>query len=183
MGELLAAQAPVDADLVMPVPESGIPAAQGFSQASGTPYGDGLVKNRYVGRTFIQPNQIMRDQGVKLKLNPIIENIAGKRLVVCDDSIVRGSTLRQIVSLLREAGAKEVHLRISSPPYRWPCYYGMDTYDRSELIASYLTVGEIRDYVGANSLEYLELDRLITATGVPKGSFCTACFTGNTPCR
>lgn len=181
MGELLAAQAPVDADLVMPVPESGIPAAQGFSQASGTPYGDGLVKNRYVGRTFIQPNQIMRDQGVKLKLNPIIENIAGKRLVVCDDSIVRGSTLRQIVSLLREAGAKEVHLRISSPPYRWPCYYGMDTYDRSELIASYLTVGEIRDYVGANSLEYLELDRLITATGVPKGSFCSACFTGEYP--
>lgn len=181
MGELLATQSPVPADLVMPVPESGIPAAQGYSQASGIPYGDGLVKNRYVGRTFIQPNQLMRDQGVKLKLNPIIENIAGKRLVVCDDSIVRGSTLRQIVSLLREAGASEVHLRISSPPYRWPCYYGMDTYDRSELIASYLTVGEIRDYVGANSLEYLELDRLISATGVPKGSLCTACFTGEYP--
>lgn len=181
MGELLAAQAPARADLVMPVPESGIPAAQGFSRASGIPYGDGLVKNRYVGRTFIQPNQIMRDQGVKLKLNPIIENIEGKRLVVCDDSIVRGSTLRQIVSLLRDAGATEVHLRVSSPPYKWPCFYGMDTYDRSELIASYLSMGEICDYVGADSLEYLELDRLITATGVPKGGFCTACFTGDYP--
>lgn len=181
MGELLARQASAKADVVMPVPESGIPAAQGFSRASGIPYVDGLVKNRYVGRTFIQPNQIMRDQGVKLKLNPIIENIRGKRLVVCDDSIVRGSTLRQIVTLLREAGASEVHLRISSPPYRWPCFYGMDTYDRSELIASFLSVSEVCDYVGADSLEYLELDRLITATGAPKGGFCTACFSGDYP--
>jgi amidophosphoribosyltransferase len=181
MGELLASQAPVDADLVMPVPESGIPAAQGFSRASGIPYGDGLVKNRYVGRTFIQPNQIMRDLGVRIKLNPLTENIAGKRLVVCDDSIVRGSTTRQIVSLLRSAGAIEVHLRISSPPYKWPCYFGMDTYNRSELIAANLSKVDIAEYLGADSLEYLELENLIRATGVPSESFCTACFTGTYP--
>jgi amidophosphoribosyltransferase len=181
MGELLALQAPVDADLVMPVPESGIPAAQGYSRASGIPYGDGLVKNRYVGRTFIQPNQIMRDLGVRIKLNPLTENIAGKRLVVCDDSIVRGSTTRQIVSLLKQAGAKEVHLRISSPPYKWPCYFGMDTYNRSELIAASLSKSEIASYLGADSLEYIELDNLLKATGLRADSFCTACFTGNYP--
>jgi len=181
MGELLAKQAPAHADLVMPVPESGIPAAQGFSRASGIPYGDGLVKNRYVGRTFIQPNQIMRDLGVRIKLNPLTENISGKRLVVCDDSIVRGSTTRQIVSLLRQAGAVEIHLRISSPPYRWPCYFGMDTYNRSELIAASLSKLDIAEYLGADSLEYLELDNLIAATGVPPDSFCMACFTGNYP--
>ncbi len=181
MGELLAAQAPVEADLVMPVPESGIPAAQGFSRASGIPYGDGLVKNRYVGRTFIQPNQILRDMGVRIKLNPLTENIRGKRLVVCDDSIVRGSTTRQIVSLLRNAGALEVHLRISSPPYKWPCFFGMDTYDRSELIAANLSKVEIAEYLGADSLEYLELSSLVQATGVPANSFCTACFTGEYP--
>ncbi len=181
MGELLAEQSPTDADLVMPVPESGIPAAQGYSRASGIPYGDGLVKNRYVGRTFIQPNQIMRDLGVRVKLNPLTENIKGKRLVVCDDSIVRGSTTRQIVSLLRNAGAREVHLRISSPPYKWPCYFGMDTYNRSELIAASLSKTEIAEYLGADSLEYLDLANLIKATGVPSGSFCTACFTGAYP--
>lgn len=181
MGELLAEQAPVDADLVMPVPESGIPAAQGYSRASGIPYGDGLVKNRYVGRTFIQPNQIMRDMGVRIKLNPLTENIKGRRLVVCDDSIVRGSTTRQIVTLLKQSGASEVHLRISSPPYKWPCYYGMDTYDRSELIAANLSKTEICEYLGADSLEYLELSRLVQATGVPPESFCTACFTGRYP--
>ncbi|MGH9004954.1 MAG: amidophosphoribosyltransferase, partial [Acidimicrobiia bacterium] len=139
MGEELARQAPVPADMVMPVPESGVPAAQGFARASGVPYGDGLVKNRYVGRTFIQPNQMLRGMGVRLKLNPLPENIAGKRLVVVDDSIVRGTTTRQIVSMLREAGAAEVHMRISSPPYRWPCFFGMDTSRRSELLAADLS--------------------------------------------
>ena len=160
MGEELARQAPVDADMVMPVPESGIPAAQGYARASGIPYGDGLVKNRYVGRTFIQPSQQLRGVGVRLKLNPLPENIRGKRLVVVDDSIVRGTTTRQVVAMLREAGAAEVHFRVSSPPYRWPCFYGMDTGRRSELLAADLSVGEIRDYLNVDSLAYLELDRL-----------------------
>lgn len=181
MGEELARQSPVAADMVMPVPESGVPAAQGFARASGVPYGDGLVKNRYVGRTFIEPNQQLRGLGVRLKLNPLVENIAGKRLVVVDDSIVRGTTTRQIVAVLREAGATEVHLRVSSPPYRWPCFYGMDTSRRSELLAADLSVGEIREYLGADSLSYLELPRLIAATGAPPSSFCTACLTGDYP--
>jgi amidophosphoribosyltransferase len=181
MGEELARQAPVPADMVMPVPESGVPAAQGFARASGVPYGDGLVKNRYVGRTFIQPNQMLRGMGVRLKLNPLPENIAGKRLVVVDDSIVRGTTTRQIVSMLREAGAAEVHMRVSSPPYRWPCFFGMDTSRRSELLAADLSVGEIREYLGVDSLAYLELPRLLAATGAPPTSFCTACLTGNYP--
>jgi amidophosphoribosyltransferase len=181
MGEELARQAPVPADMVMPVPESGVPAAQGFARASGISYGDGLVKNRYVGRTFIQPNQQLRGMGVRLKLNPLVENIAGKRLVVVDDSIVRGTTTRQIVAMLREAGATEVHLRVSSPPYRWPCFYGMDTSRRSELLAADLSVGEICDYLGADSLAYLELPRLIAATGAAPSSFCTACLTGDYP--
>jgi amidophosphoribosyltransferase len=181
MGEQLARQAPVDADMVMPVPESGIPAAQGYAAASGIPYGDGLVKNRYVGRTFIQPNQQLRRAGVRLKLNPLPEAIAGKRLVVVDDSIVRGTTTREVVAMLREAGATEVHFRVSSPPYRWPCFYGMDTGRRSELLAADMTVGEIRNYLGVDSLAYLELDRLIAATGAPPGAFCTACLTGDYP--
>ena len=181
MGEELARQAPVAADMVMPVPESGIPAAQGFARAAGIPYGDGLVKNRYVGRTFIQPNQKLRGLGVRLKLNPLPENIAGKRLVVVDDSIIRGTTTRQIVSMLREAGAAEVHMRVSSPPYRWPCFYGMDTSRRSELLAADLSVGEIREYLGVDSLAYLELPRLLAATGAPPTSFCTACLTGHYP--
>ena len=181
MGEELARQAPVAADMVMPVPESGVPAAQGFARAAGIPYGDGLVKNRYVGRTFIQPDQKLRGMGVRLKLNPLVENIAGKRLVVVDDSIVRGTTTRQIVQMLREAGAVEVHLRVSSPPYRWPCFYGMDTSRRSELLAADLSVGEIRDYLGADSLAYLELPRLVAATGAPPSSFCTACLSGEYP--
>lgn len=181
MGEELARQAPVPADMVMPVPESGVPAAQGFARASGVPYGDGLVKNRYVGRTFIQPNQMLRGMGVRLKLNPLPENIAGKRLVVVDDSIVRGTTTRQIVSMLREAGAAEVHMRVSSPPYRWPCFFGMDTSRRSELLAADLSVGEIREYLGVDSLAYLELPRLLAATGAPPTSFCTACLTGIYP--
>jgi amidophosphoribosyltransferase len=181
MGEELARQAPVEADMVMPIPESGIPAAQGYAHAAGTPYGDGLVKNRYVGRTFIQPSQQLRGQGVRLKLNPLPENIRGKRLVVVDDSIVRGTTTRQVVQMLREAGASEVHFRVSSPPYRWPCFYGMDTGRRSELLAADMSVGEIRDYLGVDSLAYLELDRLLAATGASPESFCTACLSGDYP--
>jgi amidophosphoribosyltransferase len=181
MGEELARQAPIAADMVMPVPESGIPAAQGYARQSGIPYGDGLVKNRYVGRTFISPTPAMRGTGVRVKLNPLVENIRGKRLVVIDDSIVRGTTTRQIVAMLRESGAREVHLRISSPPYRWPCFYGMDTSRRSELLAADLSVGEIRDYLDADSLSYLELDRLVRATGGAEGSFCTACLSGRYP--
>lgn len=180
MGRVLAEQAPIDADLVVPVPDSGIPAAQGFAAESGIPYGDGLVKNRYVGRTFIAPTQEMRDRAIRMKLNPLPEVIEGKRLVVIDDSIVRGSTTRKLVRLLREAGAAEVHLRISSPPYRWPCYFGMDTGQRSELIAANMSVGEIRDYIGADSLAYLDIDGLLHAAG-EGGGFCTACLTGEYP--
>jgi amidophosphoribosyltransferase len=181
MGEALARQAPVDADMVMPIPESGIPAAQGYARAAGIPYGDGLVKNRYVGRTFIQPNQKQRGQGVRLKLNPLPENIRGKKLVVVDDSIVRGTTTKQVVQMLREAGAAEVHFRVSSPPYKWPCSYGMDTGSRSELLAADMSVGEIRDFLGVDSLAYLELDRLTAATGASSDSFCTACLSGRYP--
>jgi len=189
MGEQLAEQSPLPADtawparpaLVMPVPESGVPAAQGFARASGIPYGDGLVKNRYIGRTFIAPSQDLRSLGVRMKLNPLRENIAGKRLVVVDDSIVRGTTTRAVVAMLRQAGAAEVHLRIMSPPYRWPCFYGMDTGNRGELLAANLTVEEIRSYVDADTLSYLTLDRLLTATGAPGSGFCTACLTGNYP--
>ena len=181
MGEELARQAPVEGDLVMPVPESGIPAAQGYARVSGVPYGDGLVKNRYVGRTFIQPSQGLRTSSVRLKLNPLPENIRGKRLIVVDDSIVRGTTTRQVVAMLREAGATEVHFRVSSPPYKWPCFYGMDTGSRSELLAADLSVGDIADYLKVDSLAYLDLDRLTRATGVRPESFCTGCLTGNYP--
>src|SRR5215831_17755610 len=181
MGEELARQAPVDADMVMPVPESGVPAAQGYARASGIAYGDGLVKNRYVGRTFIQPSQQLRGAGVRMKLNPLPENIRGKRLVVVDDSIVRGTTTKQVIAMLREAGAAEVHFRVSSPPYRWPCFYGMDTGRRGELLAADLSVGEIRDYLGVDSIAYLELGRLTHATGAPGDAFCTACLSGHYP--
>jgi amidophosphoribosyltransferase len=181
MGELLAEQAPVEADMVMGVPESGIPAAEGYARASGIPFGQGLVKNRYVGRTFINPSQDMRALGVRMKLNPLRENLVGKRVVVIDDSIVRGTTQKQLVRMLREAGATEVHLRISSPPVRWPCFYGIDTGDRGELLAANLTVDEIRDYVNADSLAYLDLDRLHVATGAGGAGFCNACFTGDYP--
>jgi amidophosphoribosyltransferase len=181
MGEELARQAPAVADMVMPVPESGVPAAQGYARASGIPYGDGFTKNRYVGRTFIQPSQQQRGANVRVKLNPLRDNIRGKRLVVVDDSIVRGTTTRQIIALLREAGATEVHFRVSSPPYRWPCFYGLDTGKRSELLAADLSVGEIADYLGVDSLAYLDLDRLVAATGSPREAFCTACFTGEYP--
>ena len=181
MGEELARQAPCVADMVMPVPESGVPAAQGYARESGIPYGDGFVKNRYVGRTFIQPSQKQRGSGVRVKLNPLRENLKGKRVVVVEDSIVRGTTTRQIISVLREAGATEVHFRVSSPPYRWPCFYGLDTGKRSDLLAADMSVGEIADYLGVDSLAYLDLDRLVAATGSPFDAFCTACFSGDYP--
>ncbi|MER3453364.1 MAG: amidophosphoribosyltransferase [Acidimicrobiia bacterium] len=181
MGEQLAHQAPVAADMVMGVPESGIPAAEGYARAGGIPYGQGLVKNRYIGRTFIAPSQEMRAIGVRMKLNPIRENIAGKRLVVVDDSIVRGTTQRSIVRMLREVGAAEVHLRICMPPIAWPCFYGMDFPTRGELIAAQMEVGEIAAYLGVDSLAYLDLDRLLFATGAPASGFCTACLTGEYP--
>ena len=181
MGEQLAEQAPVDADLVMGVPESGIPAAEGYARKSGIPFGQGLVKNRYIGRTFIAPNQEMRALGVRMKLNPLRDNIAGRRLIVVDDSIVRGTTTRAMVSMLREAGAAEVHMRVSSPPYKWPCFYGMDTGTRGELLAANMSVDEIREYLNVDSLSYLTLDRLLSATGAVGAGFCDACLTGNYP--
>jgi amidophosphoribosyltransferase len=189
MGMALAEQAPLAPDahgrvadaMVVPVPESGVPAAQGYAEASGIPYGDGFVKNRYIGRTFIAPTQELRTNAVRMKLNPLTENVVGKRLVVVDDSIVRGTTSRAMVGMLRDAGAAEVHLRIMSPPYRWPCFYGMDTGDRSELIANNLTVDEIRDFLGADSLAYLTLDGVVAATGAVGAGFCSACLTGEYP--
>lgn len=181
MGRSLSEEHPVDADVIVPVPESGIPAAQGFAAASGIPYTDGLVKNRYIGRTFIEPSQMLRDQGIRLKLNPIPENLEGKRVALVDDSIVRGSTTRKLVAIVREAGATEVHLRVSSPPYRWPCFYGMDTSDRSTLIAARKDVDEIREHLDADSLGYLSLDGLMGATGVADAGFCTACLSGVYP--
>jgi amidophosphoribosyltransferase len=181
MGRTLSQEHPIDADVIVPVPESGIPAAQGFAAASGIPYADGLVKNRYVGRTFIEPTQMLRDQGIRLKLNPIPENLKGKSVVLVDDSIIRGSTTRQLVQMVREAGAKKVHLRVSSPPYRWPCFYGMDTADRSTLIAANMEIEEIREHLGADSLGYLSLEGLLEATGVADAGFCTACLSGDYP--
>jgi amidophosphoribosyltransferase len=181
MGRLLAREQPADADMVIAVPQTGHSAAQGYAETSGIPYGDGLIKNTYVGRTFIQPSQSLRDRGVKLKLNPLPDSIRGKRLVVVDDSIVRGTTTRQIVQALREAGAAEIHIRITCPPIQWPCFYGIDMSTRHELIASDLAVEEIRAFVGADSLGYLSLEALVSATGSPKADFCRACFDGEYP--
>ena len=181
MGRIMARETPVDADLVIAVPTTGHSAAQGYSEVTGIPYGDGLYKNQYVGRTFIQPSQTLRDRGVKLKLNPLPDSIRGKRLVVVDDSIVRGTTTKQIVSALREAGATEVHIRITCPPVKWPCFYGIDMPTRQELIGADLTVEEIRAYVGADSLGYLSQEGMIEATGRPADSFCAACFDGEYP--
>ncbi len=181
VGRRLAAEHPVEADLVIPTPESGTPAAIGYAEASGIPYGQGLVKNSYVGRTFIQPSQTIRQLGIRLKLNPLREAIEGKRLIVVDDSIVRGNTQRAIVSMLRDAGASEVHVRISSPPVAWPCFYGIDFATRAELIAGNLSVEEIRDSIGADSLGYVSLDELISATRIAKDRLCRACFDGVYP--
>jgi amidophosphoribosyltransferase len=181
MGRRLAAEHPVEADLVIPVPESGTPAAVGYAQASGIPYGQGLVKNAYVGRTFIQPSQTIRQLGIRLKLNPLREVIRGRRLVVVDDSIVRGNTQRALVRMLREAGAAEVHVRISSPPVTWPCFYGIDFATRAELIATGLGVDDVRTSIGADSLGYISLEGMIEATRQPRERLCTACFTGSYP--
>jgi len=181
IGAQLAREAPAEADLVIPVPESGTPAAIGYAKESGIPFGLGLVKNSYVGRTFIQPSQTIRQLGIRLKLNPLREIIEGKRIVVVDDSIVRGNTQRAIVRMLREAGAREIHVRISSPPVKWPCYYGIDFATKAELIANGLEVEEIRRSIGADSLAYVSLDGLISATQVPSERLCSACFTGEYP--
>jgi amidophosphoribosyltransferase len=181
MGKHLAEEAPVDADIVIPVPDSGVPAAIGFAEESGIPFGEGLIKNRYIGRTFIQPSQSIRQLGVRLKLNPLTPVIAGKRLVVVDDSIVRGTTSRKIVEILKEAGAREVHVRVSSPQIKYPCFYGIDTADRNELIASRLNVEEVRDFLGADSLHHLSMDNLVKSCRASKDSFCTACFDGHYP--
>jgi len=182
MGERLAAEAPADADLVLPIPDSGTPAAVGFARASGIPFSEGLIKNRYVGRTFIQPDQGLREQGIRLKFNPLDE-VARKRLVVVDDSIVRGNTTRQIVQMLFDAGAAEVHLRVSSPPIVGPCFYGIDFADERELVAASRTVEEVREFVGATSLAYLSLEGLTDATGQPGSALCRACLTGEYPTR
>jgi len=181
MGEELAAEAPADADMVMGVPDSGIPAAVGFAAASGVPFGEGLAKNRYVGRTFISPSQTIRQQGIKLKLNPLKHAIKGKRLIVVDDSIVRGNTTKKLVALLREAGAAEVHMRITSPPVVWPCFYGIDTDTQDQLIGAMKSVEEIREHIGADSLAYLSLPAMVRAAGAPAESFCLACFDGEYP--
>jgi amidophosphoribosyltransferase len=182
MGERLAAEAPADADLVMPIPDSGTPAAVGFSRASGIPYSEGLIKNRYVGRTFIEPDQGLREQGIKLKFNPLAE-VAHKRLVIVDDSIVRGSTMKQLVAMLFEAGAAEVHVRISSPPVVSPCFYGIDMADEQQLPAASRSVDEVRELVGATSLHYLSVDGMQAATRLPEESVCRACFTRSYPTR
>lgn len=181
MGRRLAKEAPVDADLVIPTPESGTPAAVGYAEASGIPYGSGLVKNSYVGRTFIQPSQTIRQLGIRLKLNPLKEVIRGKRLVVVDDSIVRGNTQRALVRMLREAGAAEVHVRISSPPVKWPCFFGIDFATRAELIANGMSVEEIGTSLGADSLAYISLDAMVEATTIAKPNLCRACFDGEYP--
>jgi len=181
MGHMLAQQAPAEADMVIGIPETGIPHAIGFAQVSGIPFGEGFIKNRYIHRTFIAPGQKLRELGVRMKLRPLRESIAGKRLVVVDDSIVRGTTTGPEIELLREAGAREVHLRINCPPLKWPCFYGIDTSARSELIGSRLTVPEICEHVGADSLAYLNMKNLITAVGLPKSNFCTACFDNQYP--
>ncbi|CAM06283.1 amidophosphoribosyltransferase [Saccharopolyspora erythraea NRRL 2338] len=181
IGRKLAAEHPVEADLVIPVPESGTPAAIGYAQASGIPYGNGLVKNAYVGRTFIQPSQTIRQLGIRLKLNPLREVIRGKRLVVVDDSIVRGNTQRALVRMLREAGAIEVHVRIASPPVKWPCFYGIDFASRAELIANGLDLDGVRRSIGADSLGHVSLDGLIAATEQPRTRLCAACFDGEYP--
>jgi amidophosphoribosyltransferase len=182
MGEALAREAPVEADLVMPVPDSGTPAAIGFARASGIPFSEGLIKNRYVGRTFIQPDQGLREQGIKLKFNPLAE-VAEKRVVVVDDSIVRGTTMRQLVAMLRDAGATEVHVRVSSPPIVSPCFYGIDFGDDRQLVAADQTIEDTRRQIGATSLAHLSLDGVQEATAQPGSELCRACFTSKYPTR
>jgi amidophosphoribosyltransferase len=182
MGERLAAEAPVDAELVIAIPDSGTPAAIGYSKASGIPFNEALIKNRYVARTFIQPDQAMREQGIRIKFNPLDE-VAGKRIVVVDDSIVRGNTMRQLVAMLLEAGAADVHVRISSPPVVSPCFYGIDMADEDELAAAHRSVEEMRVLIGATSLHYLSVEGMQAATQLPEDSVCRACFTREYPTR
>jgi len=181
MGRHLALEAPVEADLVIPVPDTGMPAAIGYANATGIPYAEGLIKNRYVYRTFIQPDDELRQRGIRMKLNPLTSIIKGKRLVVVDDSIVRANTTTKLVDMLMSAGAKEVHLRISSPPIKYPCFYGIDMATRAELIAANMSVDDIRRKVGATTLHYLTLEGLQASTGLPETQFCRACFTGDYP--
>jgi len=181
LGQQLAKENPVEADLVIGVPDSGVPAAIGFSQATGIAFGEGLIKNRYVGRTFIQPTQHMRELGIKMKLNPLKDVLTGKRLVIVDDSIVRGTTSRKIVQALRDAGAKEVHMRISSPPVTHPCFYGIDTDSQDQLIAATKSIAEIQAQIGVDSLAYLSWEGMLEATRQDPNSFCSACFTGDYP--
>lgn len=182
-GKILAKEAPVAADMVVAVPDSGTSAAIGFAQSTGIAYGEALIKNRYIGRTFIAPEQKIREQNVKMKFNPMKEVVMGKRIVIVDDSIVRGTTMKKIVDVLRSCGAKKIHLRICSPPIRWPCFFGVDTPERKQLIASRKSVSEIRKFIGADTLHYLSLSGLIKASGQPKDSLCSACFSGNYPMK
>ena len=181
MGRIIAQEAPVQADLVLGVPDSGVPPAMGYAHESGIPYADGIVKNRYVGRTFIEPTQAMRQLGIRLKLNPLPSVIAGKRLVVIDDSIVRGNTSKKLVDMLREAGATEVHLRIVSPEVLWPCFYGIDTDTRDQLIAANMTNEEMRAFIGADSLAFISLQGLRDSIQANHDGFCEACFSGEYP--
>jgi amidophosphoribosyltransferase len=180
MGELLAGQSHVPADIVMGVPDSGVPAAEGYAKASGIPFGYGLVKNRYIGRTFIAPDQDKRAASVRRKLNPLRENIEGQRLIVVDDSIVRGTTTQALVKMLRDAGAEEVHLRISSPPFMWPCYFGIDTPTRDDLLAANHSLDEMNEFIGSDTLEFITLENLRSAIQLD-GECCDACLTGNYP--
>src|SRR5207244_8005835 len=179
-GKRLAEESPAEADLVMPIPAAGTPAAIGFSRASGIPFSEGVIKNRYVGRTFIQPDQRLREQGVKLKFNPLAE-VAGKRVVAIDDSIIRGTTTRKIVRMLFDAGAAEVHVRVSAPPIIGQCYYGIDLADPAEMVASDMTVDEVREHIGATSLAYLSHEGLVEATRRPASELCRPCLTGDSP--
>ncbi|MGB5914070.1 MAG: amidophosphoribosyltransferase, partial [Phormidesmis sp.] len=181
IGQRLAKEAPADVDLVMAVPDSGVPAAIGYSEYSGIPYAEGLIKNRYVGRTFIQPTQAMREAGIRMKLNPMRDVLEGKRILIVDDSIVRGTTSRKLVQMLYAAGATEVHMRISSPPVTHPCFYGIDTDNQDQLIAATKSVKEIESQLGADSLAYLSWEGMLEETGVAVDSFCSACFTGDYP--
>ncbi|NET30575.1 MAG: amidophosphoribosyltransferase [Cyanothece sp. SIO1E1] len=181
LGKILAQESPADVDLVIAVPDSGVPAAIGFSQASGIAYAEGLIKNRYVGRTFIQPTQSMRESGIRMKLNPLKDVLDGKRILIVDDSIVRGTTSRKIVKALRDAGATEVHMRISSPPVTHPCFYGIDTDNQDQLIAATKSVADIAEQIGVDSLAYLSWEGMLAATKQEQTHFCSACFTGNYP--
>ena len=181
MGQILAREQPVKADIVIAVPDSGVPAAIGYSKESKIPYEEGLIKNRYVGRTFINPDQTIRELGVKIKLSPIKDILRDKRVVIVDDSIVRGTTSRKIVKLLRESGAREVHMRVSSPPIISPCFYGIDTCSKSELIASNMSVEEIRKHLDVETLGYLSIKGLISATNAPKKEYCLGCFNSDYP--